>query len=257
MVTTLLERAEINTTFQLNGFTFSIANKPHELKSCFSLAYDEYLKKGYVTSENSNHMIISEYDMDKRTMVVMVKNETQDVVGTLTIVLDGAQGLPCDELFSSELTRMRENGSKASEVVRLAIADEYKNSKEILSGMFNLVCNYTKNVAGCTDLLIEVNPRHVMYYQRLLLFKIISDQKECKRVEGAPALLLCLNRTDLFDYYENKNQEKSFLKSLHPHLSKGEEEINLAKMIKREMSKISEEILEMAGVKFPLACQFV
>jgi hypothetical protein len=257
MVTTLLEKAEKDTTFQLNGFTFSIANKPHELKSCFSLAYEEYLKKGYVTSENSNHMIISDYDMDKRTMIVMVKNETKDVVGTLTIVLDGVQGLPCDELFSSELTRMRENGSSAAEVVRLAIADEYKNSKEILAGMFNLVCIYTKNVASCTDLLIEVNPRHVMYYQRLLLFKIISEQKECKRVEGAPALLLCLNRTDLFDYYENRNLEKSFLKSLHPQLSKGEDEINLAKMIKREMSLITEDILDKAGVNIHFTCQFV
>lgn len=242
------ERPEKEANYHLEGFTFSVANKPHHLKSCFSLAYNEYVKKGYVPQNLPQKMIISEHDTDKNTLVVMAKNEFQEIVGTLSIVVDGEKGLPCNELFSEELSSLRQKGAKVAEVIRLAISDDYKNSKEILLGMFNLVCNYVKNVAQCSDLIIEVNPRHVKYYQRLLLFKVISEEKECKRVEGAPAVLLCLNKSEVENYHKFKTNEKEFLRSLHPHLSKGKEEIQLAKMIQIEMSKITNEILEKSGI---------
>lgn len=229
--------------YRLENFTFSVASELNQLKDCYSLAYREYFKKGYVTSENSNQMIINDYDLNKSTMVIMAKNEFQEIVGTLTIVVDDNQGLPCDELFSDELKVMREGGAKVAEVVRLAISSEFQNSKEILVGMFNLVCNYIKNIAGCSDLLIEVNPRHVKYYQKLLLFKVMSDIKECHRVEGAPAVLLCLNKSDVLAYRKN-GQDKEYLKSLHPHLSSGMEELQLAKMIKSKMIRITSQTRE-------------
>jgi hypothetical protein len=244
------EQAEIGPNYFLNGFTFSVANKPNQLRSCFALAYNEYLKKGYVSQQLPQKMIISEHDKDKKTLVVMAKNEYQEIVGTLSIVIDGEKGLPCHELFPEELNRLRQKGAKVAEVIRLAISEDHKNSKEILLGMFNLVCNYIKNVAGCSDLVIEVNPRHVKYYQRLLLFNVISEEKECIRVEGAPAVLLCLNKTDVEYYYQAKSHDKEFLRSLHPHLSKGIEEVFLTKMIQTEMLKITKDILEKSGIIF-------
>lgn len=239
--------------YRLENFSFSVASEISQLKDCYSLAYREYFKKGYVRSENLNQMIINQYDLNKKTMVVMAKNEFQEVVGTLTIVVDGNQKLPCDELFSVELNSMRQGGAKVAEVVRLAISSDYQNSKEILVGMFNLVCNYIKNVAGCSDLLIEVNPRHVKYYQKLLLFKVMSDIKECHRVEGAPAVLLCLNKSDVLAYRKN-GQEKVYLRSLHPHLSSGLEELQLTKMITRKMARITNQIIEEIKDNFQEQC---
>lgn len=253
----LHEKTENVAAYRLEGFAFSVANKPEDLTRCYSLAYQEYYKKGYVKEHVPNKMIISEHDSDKETLVVMAKDENQKIVGTLSIVVDGMRGLPCDELFFDELVKLRQNGSRIAEVVRLAISDEYKNSKEILVGMFNLVCNYVKNIAKCSDLIIEVNPRHVKYYQRLLLFKVISEEKECKRVEGAPAVLLCLNKQDVENYQKYFSHEKDYLRSLHPHLSKGKEEMQLAKMIFDEMSKITKEILEKSGVTFQNHLQLV
>jgi len=230
-------------SYQLENFSFSVASDFGQLGECYSLAYREYLKKGYVKSENISQMIVNDYDLNKTTMVVMAKNKLQEVVGTLTIVVDDNRGLPCDELFSNELTTMRQNGAKLAEVVRLAISSEFQNSKEILVGMFNLVCNYIKNITCGSDLLIEVNPRHVKYYQRLLLFKIMSDVRECHRVEGAPAVLLCLNKADVLAYRKS-GQEKEYLKSLHPHLSTGLEELHLANMIRSKMLRITYQTRE-------------
>ena len=44
------------------------------------------------------------------------------------------------------------------------------------------------------DFVIEVNPRHVNYYRRLLCFEVLGQERPCPRVQGAPAVLL---RVDL------------------------------------------------------------
>ena len=43
-----------------------------------------------------------------------------------------------------------------------------------------------------TDVVIEVNPRHVRYYQRAFGFRAFGAERRCERV-GAPARLLHLN----------------------------------------------------------------
>jgi len=51
---------------------------------------------------------------------------------------------------------------------------------------------YVLNLHQCTDVLIEVNPRHVKFYQRMLGFKRVGAERLDPEV-NAPAVLLRLD----------------------------------------------------------------
>jgi len=76
------------------------------------------------------------------------------------------------------------------EVTRLAIAPEHTRSKLLLVRLFNFIYIFARKVNGYDDFLVEVNPRHVAYYRRLLLFEVLGPERPCPRVLGAPAVLL-------------------------------------------------------------------
>lgn len=100
--------------------------------------------------------------------------------------------LPCDAVYPEEVAGLRRQGRKVVEVTRLAIASPHQASKLLLLRLFNFIYIYARKVRAFDDFLIEVNPRHVAYYNRLLKFETCGPERPCPRVNGAPAVLLRL-----------------------------------------------------------------
>ena len=65
-------------------------------------------------------------------------------------------------------------------------------SHTVLGAIFHVACLYVINLHRCTDALIEVNPRHVRFYERMLGFKRFGEQRLDPAV-GAPAVLMRLD----------------------------------------------------------------
>ncbi len=65
-------------------------------------------------------------------------------------------------------------------------------SKAVLAAIFHLAYIYAHRMRRCTNLLIEVNPRHVKFYETMLGFKKCGEKRMDPRV-NAPALLLQLD----------------------------------------------------------------
>ena len=127
---------------------------------------------------------------DRPNQLTLVASRGATMFGTLTLGLDSAEGLHADELYADELAGERARGGRLCELTRLAI-DPAFNSKEVLASIFHLAYIYGRLVHGMTDLFIEVNPRHVPFYRRMLGFRIAGDERVCPRVD-APAVLLHL-----------------------------------------------------------------
>ncbi|MBU3077657.1 hypothetical protein KOF26_07220 [Sphingomonas sp. XMGL2] len=64
-------------------------------------------------------------------------------------------------------------------------------SKELMAALFHIVFVYGHRTHGCTDLLIEVNPRHVRFYEAMLGFRRVGAVKMNDGV-AAPAQLMWL-----------------------------------------------------------------
>ncbi|MDQ2991143.1 MAG: long-chain N-acyl amino acid synthase [Pseudomonadota bacterium] len=111
------------------------------------------------------------------------------VVGTMSLCLDSPIMLPADENFHDKLDALRVQGRRLSEPSRLAI--DRGVSKRVFASLIHISYIYARNIHRFTDYVIEVNPRHVMFYQRMLGFHETGAARPCTRV-GAPAVLLRL-----------------------------------------------------------------
>lgn len=109
-------------------------------------------------------------------------------VGTLTVNLDGHEGLYAEQLYREEIRALRRAGSRLCEFTRLAL-DAEDCGREALACLFHLGFIFAHRIHHATDLLIEVNPRHALFYRRKLGFVQVGAEKICPRV-NAPAVLL-------------------------------------------------------------------
>ena len=131
--------------------------------------------------------------LPETTTLLVERTDTGAAVGALTVVFDSPMGLPADELYRPELDALRASGRKLSEIISLGVAEEAGAGSEILVKLFNFVYLLSKKVRGATDFMITVNPRHVRFYERTLLFGAAGPERSYDKVGGAPALLLRLD----------------------------------------------------------------
>ncbi|MFI4904148.1 MAG: hypothetical protein ACHP91_12130 [Burkholderiales bacterium] len=121
--------------------------------------------------------------------ITFVATHDEDTVGTITLGLDGRDGLLAERTHGDAIAERRAAGANVCELTRLAVA-ERADSKSVLAALFN-VAYAAGSVHGVTDVFIEVNPRHVGFYTRVLGFAVAAAEKFCERVQ-APSVLLSL-----------------------------------------------------------------
>lgn len=115
----------------------------------------------------------------------------RSTVATITAGLDTDEGLFVERLYPDDVRGLREGGGKLCEFTKLAV-EESVRSQPLLGAIFHVACMYVMEVHQCTDALIEVNPRHVRFYEQMLGFKQVAEQREDLTVH-APAVLLRLD----------------------------------------------------------------
>jgi hypothetical protein len=111
-------------------------------------------------------------------------------LGTLTLGLDGPHGLRAEASYGEVIDQFRAAGRRVCELTRLALA-ESADSKAVLASLFSLAHVVGRTRHDVTDVFIEVNPRHVGFYSRLLGFAVAAGEKFCERAR-APSVLLQL-----------------------------------------------------------------
>jgi len=115
--------------------------------------------------------------------------------GTVTLGFDSPRGLFADDLYADCINTLREQGRRVCELVRFAV-NRGDDCRLVLDSLFNLSYRLARVLYEWTDLVIEVNPRHALFYRRLLGFVQLGDEEVCPRV-GAPSVLLSLSEQRL------------------------------------------------------------
>jgi len=164
----------------INERTFGIrAADVDEHRSSASLLINKmYAWRGY----GSNHQVGT--DPNRITLTASDKGH---VIGTLSLGLDSQVGLLADQVFKDCIDPYRKSG-KVCEIIKLAIDPEVK-SKAVLASLFHVAFIYARDLNNCSDIFIEVNPRHRRYYETMLGFTVECESRPNPRVD-APAVLL-------------------------------------------------------------------
>lgn len=170
----------------IEKFRIKLAETNVEKKAAYKLAYDAYQKKGYV-DENSKDLLVEEYDEWKGNAICIAVDHIGEVVGTATVLCGNKNKLPCSELFN-----INEYSSyyQTAELVRLAISEQCTYGLKVLQEMYVFLYLHSKGNFNTSYFLIEVNPRHVKFYEARLGFTKLHEGLPCPRVKGAPAVLL-------------------------------------------------------------------
>ena len=125
---------------------------------------------------------------DDPNRITLSASHHGETVGTLTLGIDSPVGLLADDIFKDELDEFRASGARLCEFTKLAF-DPAASSKTSMANLFHLAVIYARDIHHCTDIVIEVNPRHRRFYEQMLGFQRLGTMKTNPRV-NAPAHLL-------------------------------------------------------------------
>jgi len=163
-------------------FKIRLANTEGRRSSASYLIARRYAWRGYeaapVAPQSSNMITLAAFQGDLP-------------IATITVGTDSAAGLAVESLYPVEVRLLRDAGKQLCEFTKLAV-DNMIRSKAILAAIFHIAYIYARRMRRNSDLLIEVNPRHVKFYQAMLGFIAIGSQRIDPRV-NAPAVLLRLD----------------------------------------------------------------
>ncbi len=168
------------------------------------------------------------------THMTFTASMDDDVVGTITLGVDSPNGLAADNIFRDEINTLRRvPGTKLCELTKLAFEADVP-SKPMLAALFHIVFIYGYHEHACTDLLIEVNPRHRRFYQAMLGFRPIGPLKTNSSV-AAPAQLMWLRVEDIRSQIDEQagrmHDERN--RSLYPFFFSRREEGGIYDRMKR------------------------
>jgi hypothetical protein len=167
-----------------------VARSPEQIEAANRLICKRYAWRGY-SLEAFDYQTASASGGGASSEVTFFAANPAITLGTITLRLDGPEGLRAEATHREAMERARAEGCCIGELTRLAVAED-ADSRVVLASLFGLVYAVGRMVHGVTDVFIEVNPRHVAFYSRALGFVVAGDTRFCERVR-APSVLLHLD----------------------------------------------------------------
>ena len=202
----LVEECSPDNTFDLQEFNIRMANSAGRREAATVLLKKMYSWRGYTITPPPDF---------EPNVITLTADTAGKTVGTMTLCFDSDDGdLPADETFRVELDRLRAQSRRVCEPSRLAIDRDMP--KRVFAALMHISYIYAHKMHGFTDYVIEVNPRHAMFYKRMLGFQDFAAERCCERV-NAPAVLLRLECAYMAEQiskfgglFETASRERSF-----------------------------------------------
>ncbi len=212
-----------DVTINQKSFGIRVANTDEGRSSASLLINKMYAWRGYAGTHRVE---------DNPNRITLSASDQGEVVGTVTLGIDSPIGLLADEVFKDLLDPFRARGAKVCEITKLAF-DPAVRSKMALASLFHILFIYGRRMHGCTDVFIEVNPRHRRFYETMLGFKRMTEMRSNPRVD-APAYLLWTSLDDVQEKIERlggTSDHPGNERSLFPYFFSPKEEEGIAQRL--------------------------
>lgn len=173
------------------GITFSIARSHGDLDAAFSLVYQAYRQKGITAADPSRRRITLFHALP--STAVLVAKTGDRVVATVTIIRDGALGLPADSLAC--LSPYRIPGKSIAEISSLALRPDLQGQATgVLFHLTRFMIRFSRDAFGVHRFVIAVHPERLPLYRGIFLFTPLSGPvKSHGFANNAPAVVAVRN----------------------------------------------------------------
>jgi len=200
------------------------------IRAACDLINNRYAWRGY----GSDHRIpVDAYHM---TFTAEVDGK---IIGTITLAVDSAHGLAADTIFKDEIDGLRAlPGREVCELTRFAF-DPGVRSRELMAALFHIVFVYGHRTHGCTDLVIEVSPRHARFYEAMLGFRRVGVVKMKEEV-ATRAQLMWLEVATIRERIDQLagRRDHAGSRSLYPFFLSPDEESGIYRRLSRAAPEI-------------------
>lgn len=198
-----------------DSMTIRLADSHGERSRANMLLNRKYAWRGY----GDSHRIPSDPNC-----VTFTATAGAALIGTLTLRVDSTAKLAADQTFADVLVPFRNGpGARLCELTKFAF-DTSSPARPRLAALFHMIFIYGSMHYNCTDLFIEVNPRHARFYERMLGFARVGEPRTNESV-SAPSQLMWLNVGQIRQYIDQCNREDHNLgRSLYRHFFSRKEE---------------------------------
>jgi len=218
------EARRLTNTANTNLFKIRLASTEAQRESASYLIQRRYAWRGYEVNGTPSQT---------PTRITIAAHDPDGIVGTVTVGLDSCEGLFIDGLYAEEANLLRRDGRRVAEFTKLAV-DNNMHSKPLLAALFHIAYICARRIHRCTDLLIEVNPRHATFYRRMLGFEPFGEERGDPRV-GAPAVLLrlCLAHAQAeIARLGGRIELAASTRSLYPYFFSAKEELSVERRLR-------------------------
>ncbi len=175
-----------------------------------ALVMSTYMKHGYLKERADFLNKISRFC--KSTITILAENHN-DLIGTLSVILDSEDKLPLDALYPIETHELREQGRSLCELSQFAVTKGGMKTSLLL-------CKYAKiialNIFSFSDFVITANPKHYSFYTKVLKFSTFASEIDHPHLDDIGAAPLRLNLLTIEEVYRNASGRSRFL-HLHDH----------------------------------------
>src|SRR5579864_7543332 len=163
-----------------------IANEPKEWEEAFCLVAASYRARGYEHSSSKNLRFTPYHALPGS--VTFVAKQQEKVIATLSLIPDNTLlGLPLESLYGSEIDGLRAAGRRIVEVTSLA--DQGLGLREftpIFIALMRLMSQHGIRENADTW-VITINPRHRLFYTKVMGFVSLGPQRLYPSVQNHPA----------------------------------------------------------------------
>jgi hypothetical protein len=175
--------------FRVPGLTRDVivkaASERDEWEQAFRLVTNSYRARGYEPPVGELHF--TDYHALPDTVTFVAKHERQ-VIATLSLVSDNELlGLPIDRVYEEEIATLRAEGHHLVEVIALADRDlGLREFTPVFVSLMRIMSQHARRHCA-TTLVITINPRHRLFYTRVMGFVSLGPCREYPSVQNHPA----------------------------------------------------------------------
>lgn len=170
---------------------YKAAENREEREAAFRLVHQAYVRAGLIDPHPSRlratpHQLQPNSD-------VFIATLREEVISTVSLIADGPLGLPMEAIYGEEIAARRARGLRLGEAS--ALADRRRKLSRTLPVFVQLMRLMVQSAhrQGIHCLLAAVHPRHARFYQQILSFQMLADERTYPQMRNHPAVALALD----------------------------------------------------------------
>lgn len=191
-------------------FTFDFSTHPDlvfkkaetykEIEQAFQVAFEGFYERGLVEKTESRMRVTKFHALP--TTSILIAKLGDEVIATVTVIVDSAMGLPLEKLW--DINDIRKSSTRIAEISTLAIKKGFRSQRgKLLLPLCGFMYRFCHEFLGVDTFVAAYHPEVKDFYKCVLLFDDIADGevKTYEFVQGAAAVAGVLKISELPKIY--------------------------------------------------------